>query len=155
MNASDHELSYPFEGPGAVANGLTGMKNAFMKCLSLHFQLELNTLGLLKVSKRKNLKDWVRANVGVMQLLMLYLSICHEEVLLSTSSIGRLKSAGGLSCINRTLTASRTFPAVVDERLRGNACRYCMSYVVAKHVDLPHHHLQYHPIHLFWTPAGV
>jgi len=57
MNTSDHELSHPFEGPGAVANGLTGMKNACVKYLSLHFQLELNTLGRLNISKRKNLKD--------------------------------------------------------------------------------------------------
>jgi len=57
MNTSDHELSHPFEGPAAVANGLTYMKNACVKCLSLHFQLQLNTLRRLYVSKRKNLKD--------------------------------------------------------------------------------------------------
>jgi hypothetical protein len=33
MNTSDQGLLHPFEGPGAVSNGLTGIKNALMKCL--------------------------------------------------------------------------------------------------------------------------
>jgi hypothetical protein len=56
MNTSDNELSHRFEGPGAAANGLTCTKNAYVKCLPLHFQLELNTLDVLNVSKRKKSK---------------------------------------------------------------------------------------------------
>jgi hypothetical protein len=41
--------------PGVVANSLTGIKTALVKCL--HFQLELNTLGFLSASINKNIKD--------------------------------------------------------------------------------------------------
>jgi len=37
MNAltdmADRGLSHPFKGPLAVVNGLTGIRNAFVKCL--------------------------------------------------------------------------------------------------------------------------
>jgi hypothetical protein len=33
MDMSDHGLTHPFKGLGAIANGLTGIENALMKCL--------------------------------------------------------------------------------------------------------------------------
>jgi len=33
MHMSDHDLLYPFKGPGAVGNGLTGTKDAMVYCL--------------------------------------------------------------------------------------------------------------------------
>ena len=46
MEMSDYELSHPFNGPGAVANGLTSIKNVLKY---LQFKLESNTLGVLNV----------------------------------------------------------------------------------------------------------
>jgi hypothetical protein len=54
MDMPDYWLSHPFNGPGAVANGWTSIKNALK---SLYFQLELNTLGVLSVLIDKNLND--------------------------------------------------------------------------------------------------
>jgi hypothetical protein len=50
---SNYGLSHPFNGPEAVANGWASIKNA----LSLYFQLEFNTLGVLSVLTDKNLND--------------------------------------------------------------------------------------------------
>ena len=54
MVTSEHGLSHPFKGFGAVANDLTGIKHALVP---LHFQLELNTTGFLSVATGKNLED--------------------------------------------------------------------------------------------------
>jgi len=54
MGTSNHGLLHYFNGPKAVANGLTRIK---MRCaVSLHFQLETNILGVTGVSTGKNLK---------------------------------------------------------------------------------------------------
>lgn len=45
MDMSDQEMSHHFQGPRAVPNGFIGL-NTMVKNL-FHFQLELNTLGLL------------------------------------------------------------------------------------------------------------
>jgi hypothetical protein len=44
MDTFGHGMSHPFERPGAVVNGLTGIKKRVGE-VSLHFQLLLNTLG--------------------------------------------------------------------------------------------------------------
>ena len=46
MDTSCHGLSHLVKGPGAVANGFTGVK-----IMSVHFQLELNAVGVLSVPK--------------------------------------------------------------------------------------------------------
>lgn len=51
---SGYGLSHPFNGPGAVANGWTSIKNALKY---LYFQLEFNTLWVLCVLIDKNLND--------------------------------------------------------------------------------------------------
>jgi len=35
MDTIDQGMSHPFKGPGVVANGLTGINNASVKCLFL------------------------------------------------------------------------------------------------------------------------
>ena len=54
MDMSDHGLSHLFNGPGAVANGWTSIKNALK---SLYFQLKFNTLGVLSVLTDKNINN--------------------------------------------------------------------------------------------------
>jgi len=56
-NTSDHGISHPFKGSGADSNGLSGIKNASMKCLFI-FNWSYLTID-------KKLKDRGRANVGV------------------------------------------------------------------------------------------
>jgi hypothetical protein len=53
MDTTDHVLSDAFKGHGVAASGLTGIKNALMKCL--HFQLQLNRVGVLNVATDKNI----------------------------------------------------------------------------------------------------
>lgn len=55
IDTSQHGLSQPSKGPRAVANGLTRIKNALLKCVNL--QLELNALEIFSFSTDKNLKD--------------------------------------------------------------------------------------------------
>jgi hypothetical protein len=54
-DTSDQGLLHTFKGLGAVENGLTGIKNMCME--SLHFQLQLNTLGFLSNPTDKNLQN--------------------------------------------------------------------------------------------------
>jgi hypothetical protein len=66
MATSDHRTSRPFEGSGAAAKGLTGVK----KCVGqvpLNFQLRLNTIGLQSFPTDINLKDGGQENVGAVQ----------------------------------------------------------------------------------------
>jgi hypothetical protein len=46
----------PFKGPGALASGLTGIKNALVKCV--HFKPELKNWGVLSVLTNRNFSDW-------------------------------------------------------------------------------------------------
>ena len=55
MDTADRGVARPFEGPGAVASGLAGIKNAFV--MSLYFLFEMNTLGFLSILTHKYLKD--------------------------------------------------------------------------------------------------
>lgn len=57
MNTSDHGLPHPFKGPGEVSNGLSGIRNASVKCLFI-FNWSYLTID-------KKLKDRGRVNVGV------------------------------------------------------------------------------------------
>ena len=61
-HTSDHGLFQPITSNPTVVYGLTGVKNAFVKGLSLHFQLQLNTLRILRPhrSKPKGLKSGER-----------------------------------------------------------------------------------------------
>jgi len=64
IGMSEHGLSHPFKYYGAVGNGLTGI----IKCIrnvSLHFQLEPNTLGFLIVPTDKNLNNCGLNNWGL------------------------------------------------------------------------------------------
>jgi len=56
MDTSDHELSHYFKETGAVANGLTGEEKCVGE-LAVHFQLELNALGVLSVTADKYVED--------------------------------------------------------------------------------------------------
>jgi len=58
MDTSEHRPSHPFNGPRAVANGLTGIIKCAEVCL--HFGLQLNTRGFFSDPKDKNLKQWGR-----------------------------------------------------------------------------------------------
>ena len=55
MDTSDQGLLHTFKGLGAVENGLTGIKDMFMK--SLHFQLQLNTIKFLSKPTDKILQN--------------------------------------------------------------------------------------------------
>jgi hypothetical protein len=55
MDTSDHELSQNFKGPGALASGLTGIKNALLNSLFLLNKVEY-TWGLI-VPTDENRKD--------------------------------------------------------------------------------------------------
>lgn len=54
MNTPGHGLSQTLKGSREVANGLTAFKDE----LCLHFQLQLNTLGVFSVTTDKSIKDW-------------------------------------------------------------------------------------------------
>jgi hypothetical protein len=61
MGTPSHGLPQTFQGLWAVAIGLAGMK-----CIgevTVHFRLELNTLGVLDVPTDEKLMDWGRANM--------------------------------------------------------------------------------------------
>ena len=64
MGTSERGLSHSFKNHGAVGNGLTGIKN-YIRNVSLHFELEPNTLGFWIVLKDKNPKNCGPANVGL------------------------------------------------------------------------------------------
>jgi hypothetical protein len=55
IDTREHGLSHPFNGPRAVANGMTGIQKRIGE-VSLPFQLQLNTRGVLSDLKDKNLK---------------------------------------------------------------------------------------------------
>jgi len=54
MDVCDVGLSLPFRGLGAVASGKTDVKKCVCE-VSLNFEFDLNTLGVLIVSTYKNL----------------------------------------------------------------------------------------------------
>jgi hypothetical protein len=69
-NTSDHGLSYPFEGPGVVPNGLSGIKNASVRCLFIF------NWSYLAIDKK--LKDRGRAKVGGCAFKMKCLRTCMD-----------------------------------------------------------------------------
>jgi hypothetical protein len=61
VGTSNHWLSRPLKGAGAVANVLTHIKIVLMKCL---FIIGWSGMEFLSIPTDKNLKDWGRANLG-------------------------------------------------------------------------------------------
>jgi hypothetical protein len=74
LDASHHGPPHPYKDAGVVADSLTGIHNAPVKC-----QQELHTQGVLVVPTGKNPEDSNLASMEGMQWVLLCLSIGHDR----------------------------------------------------------------------------
>jgi hypothetical protein len=65
---------HPFKGARVVADSLTGIHSAVVKCLFV-----VNRSRIYVSSHVKNPEDSNLAGVEAMQWVLLYLSICHDK----------------------------------------------------------------------------
>ena len=82
MNASHHGLSHSLKFPGAFAKWFD-RHHECVGVVSFPFQLKLNMLGFLSVHADKNLKDWLRLNVGAVPRKMFAGVYWYEQLSLS------------------------------------------------------------------------
>jgi hypothetical protein len=78
LDTIHHGLPHPLKDAGVVADSLTGIHNAMVKCLFV-IQQELHTQGYLDVPTGRNPDDSNLARVEAMQWVLLYLSIGKDR----------------------------------------------------------------------------
>jgi hypothetical protein len=78
LHMSHHELTHSFKYAGVIADSLTGIHSAMVKCF---FVVNRSCIpqGFLGVPTRKNPEDSNLASVEAMKWVLLYLSIGHNR----------------------------------------------------------------------------
>jgi len=115
--------------------------------ISFPVRLELNTLTLFRVSTN----DLIWPSIGTMQLVLLYITICHEKfykahlVQFSSNVLDPHHSRIKLFLQNTY------FPAVMEDHFKGNCWIHWMWGFKAQHVDLAQTDTQYQPTQRSWT----
>jgi hypothetical protein len=90
LDTSHHGPPHPFKDAGVVADSLTGIHNAMVKCLFIVNRICIH--GFLGVPTGKNPEDSNLASVEAMQWVLLCLSIGHDIENISRSMVRTCRS---------------------------------------------------------------